>query len=80
MTFYIYLTFIFYILSVFSLTDGAGPMYFVGPWGRCNGEGYRHRTVYCRIFIEVAKTAARLPDSQCTGDFYIDTDFAAWTV
>ncbi|CAL1289206.1 unnamed protein product [Larinioides sclopetarius] len=39
--------------------------YFVGPWSRCNGQGFRRRIVHCQTYLEIAQTVARLPDSEC---------------
>ncbi|GIY25506.1 putative RNA-directed DNA polymerase from transposon BS [Caerostris extrusa] len=47
--------------------------YFVGPWSRCNGQGFRRRIVHCQTYIEITQTVARLPDSECVG-FTLDTE------
>ncbi|GFX18025.1 protein madd-4 [Trichonephila clavipes] len=39
--------------------------YFVGPWSRCNGQGFRRRIVHCQTYLEIGQTVARLPDSEC---------------
>ncbi|GFU95702.1 hypothetical protein TNCV_2923331 [Trichonephila clavipes] len=40
--------------------------YFVGPWSRCNGQGFR-RIVHCQTYPEIGQTVARLPDLECVG-------------
>lgn len=39
-------------------------------WGPCSvtcGQGFRKREVQCKIFLDFARTMARLPDGHCQG-------------
>ncbi|KAG8181971.1 hypothetical protein JTE90_026909 [Oedothorax gibbosus] len=46
------------------------PSYVVGEWGPCSttcGQGFRKRTVDCKIFLEFSRTIATLQDYECPG-------------
>lgn len=41
-----------------------------GPWGPCSascGDGYQHREVHCRVYLEGTKARARIDDRECPG-------------
>ena len=44
--------------------------YITGEWSECNqscGQGFRSRSVECKIFLEFSRTIATLPDEECPG-------------
>ncbi|XP_034240301.1 protein madd-4-like [Thrips palmi] len=41
-----------------------------GPWSPCSatcGEGWQHREVHCRVYLEGTKARARIDDRECPG-------------
>ncbi|XP_058797259.1 protein madd-4 isoform X2 [Phymastichus coffea] len=46
-------------------------------WSPCSvtcGDGYRHRQVHCKIFLEFSRMIAKLPDHQCSGPKPVETE------